>query len=138
MLVAGRRQVRVPSVRAVSSNNKDIMKFALSIALAASAMLPPAAFAESPQAGPADPAAAVPTPTYQSAFRDYQPWKDAQESPAKTWRAMNDGVAQSAGSMAGMGEAPAGSGMQMPMDKDQSGSTQMPMPAGHDTPHKGK
>jgi hypothetical protein len=98
-------------VRAVSSNNEDIMKFALPIALAMSAMLSSAAFAESTQADPADPAAAVPALKYESAFRDYQPWKDAQESPAKTWRAMNDEVGQPAGGMAGMGEAPTGHDM---------------------------
>lgn len=112
------------------------MKFALSMALAASAMLPPAAFAESPQADPADPAIAVPTPKYESAFRDYQSWKDAQESPAKTWRAMNDRVAQSAGGMADMGKAGTGSGMTMPTDAGQSGSISMPI--GHGMQHKGK
>lgn len=112
------------------------MKSALSIALAASAMWPLAVFSKSLQADPADPGAAVPPTKYESATRDYQPWKDLQESPAKTWRAMNDGVTQDASGMEGMGDIPGGAAMETPANKNQSSS--IPMPASHHMHHKGK
>lgn len=49
------------------------------------------------QPDPADPAAEVASFTYRSAFSGYQPARDEQESPDKTWRAANEEIGRLGG-----------------------------------------
>lgn len=42
---------------------------------------------------PADPAAAVAAPVYESAFTDYQTLREEKETPDKVWRRANDEMA---------------------------------------------
>jgi len=64
-----------------------------------------------PKASPVDPAdagAAVPPISYQSAFKNYQPAKDAAETPDKIWRTTNDEMGRlggHAGHMTGSAQA---------------------------------
>jgi hypothetical protein len=98
------------------------MKSGYLIKLAAMATLPLAVSAQAARTGPADPASPVRAPQYESAFRDYQRWREPQESPAKTWRATNDEVGKGAPGMAAMGDGmPA-----MHTDMPASGADRMP------------
>src|SRR2546426_10346853 len=78
---------------------KYIYAFAGAMAIGA------AAFA-GPIANPADPALDVPAVTYESPFRSYQPASKDVQSPAATWRSINDDIATHGG-------------MQMDMDMDE-------------------
>lgn len=78
------------------------MKFRYLMAIAATAILPFAVAAQPVRPDPADPGAATHSPQYQSAFDNYQQWQEPQESPAKTWRATNDALANAASGMPGM------------------------------------
>lgn len=68
------------------------MPFAHWITVAALAMLPLAAVAQTAnrQPEPTDPDTSVPAFIYQSAFREYRPMTDAKIPPDKTWRGAND------------------------------------------------
>lgn len=66
------------------------------ITIAVTAIVPVAAGAQPPATDPASPAAAASAPRYESAFRDYLQWREPQQSPAKTWRTVNDEVAAAA------------------------------------------
>ncbi len=72
------------------------------ITIAVTAIVPVAAGAQPPATDPANPAAAASAPRYESAFRDYRQWREPQQSPAKTWRAVNDEVARAAEGMPAM------------------------------------
>jgi hypothetical protein len=65
--------------------------------IAVMAILPVAVGAQPAATTPADPLAAVPELRYESAFHNYRQWREPQQSPANTWRAVNDEVARSAG-----------------------------------------
>jgi hypothetical protein len=58
-------------------------------------------------AGPADPAAAVPPVKYESAFTGYAPYREAKPAP---WRDVNDEVARIGGHIGIMREAARGGG----------------------------
>ncbi|CAN5260605.1 hypothetical protein BH11PSE11_BH11PSE11_16020 [soil metagenome] len=81
------------------------MLFARIVAIAALAMPAAAGLAQenSPPpdpvnpANPANPAATVPGTVYQSAFRDYLPYRPSEEPPAKIWRAANETVKEVGG-----------------------------------------
>jgi hypothetical protein len=88
------------------------------MAIAATAILPFAVAAQPARPGPAapaDPAAATRSPQYQSAFDNYQQWQGPQESPAKTWRATNDALANAESGMTGMDGGMPAMNMNKPM-----------------------
>ena len=68
------------------------MSFSYWLSVAAAAVLPLAAFAETNRTlpDPADAGVSVNTRLYVSAFKDYRPAANDQETPDKTWRASND------------------------------------------------
>lgn len=62
--------------------------------VAALALLPLAAMAQQGRpAGPADPDAPVPAPTYLSVFTQYQPATEPRATPDQAWRTANEAVA---------------------------------------------
>jgi hypothetical protein len=78
------------------------------------------------QAGKTEPPKASPQLTYQSAFADYKPYKDA---PLANWRELNDTAAAAPAGAGGhtghsMGDM---KGMEMPAASTPSGSASMPM-----------
>jgi hypothetical protein len=91
--------------------------------IAVTAILPVAVCAQAAATAPADPLATVPELRYESVFRDYRQWREPQQSPAKTWRTVNDDLARPA---AGKPEMNA----DMPMPESA-------MPHQHDS-HEGK
>ena len=94
---------------------------ALGAALAACAPLLAAAQAARPE-----PPKATPQLTYQSAFADYKPYKEA---PLANWRALNDAVAGAPGGASGhAGHSMGGiKGMGMPSAPAASASAPMPV-----------
>lgn len=91
---------------------------------------------KSKQADPANPAEAVLTPAYESAFSGYQASRDAKESPTKVWRAINDEMGRVGGHTGQIKEASttAAPASQKPMTQEMPQSE--PMPAGHGMQHK--
>jgi hypothetical protein len=70
--------------------------------------LSPAIAQQQPSTNPADPRTAVAAPQYQSAFTDYQPFRDEKLAP---WRDINDETARVGGHLGiFMGGAHAGHG----------------------------
>jgi hypothetical protein len=91
----------VPHVHVRLTKREKTMNSRYLLTIAATAMLPLAVTAQSTHSDPADPAAATQGLQHESAFRNYQRWREAEESPAKAWRAMNDELAAPSG-MEGM------------------------------------
>ena len=76
----------------------------------AGAMAIGAAAVAGPIGNPADPSLNVPAVTYESPFKSYQPASKDAQSPAATWRSINDDIAIHGGMQMDMDE------MDMPMD----------------------
>ena len=78
------------------------------------------------QAAKTEPPTTTPQLTYQSAFADYKPYKDA---PLANWRMLNDTVAGAPGGASGHdGHSMGGmKGMEMPSAPSTAASAPMPM-----------
>jgi hypothetical protein len=104
------------------------------LAVAALATLPLGVVAQA--ADPANPAEAIATPAYASAFSDYQASHDAKESPTKVWRAINDEMGRLGGHVGQIKQAsdPVAPALPKPMTLDLPQTA--PMPAGHRMQHQ--
>jgi hypothetical protein len=85
--------------RACSIDFEEIMSFAYWLTVAALASLPFAVVAQQKQnqSDPTNANAPVSGAAYESAFKNYQPAADQQQSPDKTWRAANEEVGKLGG-----------------------------------------
>jgi hypothetical protein len=77
-------------------------KFAVLCCALAAAWLSPAAAQQSARSHPADPAAAVPAVTHESAFAGYRPLGNEKTA---AWRELNDEVARAGGHIGILREA---------------------------------
>lgn len=111
------------------------MQLAHWVAIATLAALPLAATAQekSKNPDPADPAAAVRSVPYESAFTGYQAVSEANESPEKLWRTVNDEMGRLGGHVGHTRQTPTAPDS---MSKDMPKSE--PMPAGHGMHQKKK
>lgn len=87
-------------------------------------------------ANPADPAAVVTAPVYESAFADYQALQEERETPDKVWRSANDEMANLGGHVGHTkearpvpGAAPAPAAAKPAAKEPQKAGA---MPGGHD------
>lgn len=79
------------------------MSFAHRTAVAVMAAIPLLAKAQA--ADPANPAANVAAPRYNSAFKAYQPFTETGEAPGQGWRAANEEMARLKGHVGHINEA---------------------------------
>ena len=89
-------------------------------------LLPLSALANTIPADPTDAAVGVPAPSYDSAFKTYQPVAEESATPDKAWRSVNDAVAAKPGDDHMMGmqmDQP----MKMPMPGMAEGSSNQTM-----------
>lgn len=75
------------------------IKYWMALSLAAAFPVVVVAQDRSQQSDPSNPTEYVSEPSYQSAFKTYQPLMESTESSDKVWRAANDEVARVGGHM---------------------------------------
>ena len=66
-------------------------------ACALASLLPLSVLAQATSADPSDAGVGVPAPSYDSAFKTYQPVGEESVTPTKAWRVANDAVAAKPG-----------------------------------------
>ena len=108
----------------------------LALSLAACALLPLAAHAQSPAQLPVpqDPQAAVPATEYRSAFDGYRSAAEDDATPDETWRAVNQKVGQAGGHQGHMMHMGAHA---MPMAKPAAAAIPAPAEAAEHHQHQG-
>ncbi len=105
-------------------------------ALAVVAMMPLLAAAQPPRSDPANPGEIVAAPRYESAFKDYQPLAEANESPDQLWQSMNQEMARLGGHVGQIRETGANdTGAPTTSSSPKSNSQPAAQPSGHGMHH---